>query len=180
MDPIAVIENLLSRGPSPPLHQPFQLPPTQSSEQQQVVSPPAQQQSSAATAASALDSLFQTLAAPAQPQVSPQPSAAVSNTFSGPSPDVPHSGPATPGSVNAGSVSSSLSGPNHPSADRANALLSLLTISNSPTVSNVTNPQTAAPSAPQQVPTPPGSAPRVPATSSESQGKLLLEQLMSG
>ncbi len=92
---------------------------------------------------------------------------------------MPHSGPATPASVNAGSVSSSHSGPTNPASERQNALLSLLGAVTSPT-SNPHNNPLMGPVPPQQVPTPPGSAPRAGQSSNESQGKFLLEQLMSG
>lgn len=175
-------ETLFSRGPSPPPpHQAFQM----SSTQQQQEHPPAAaptQRETTVTANNALDSLFQNLTAPAQSQVSSQPPAVSNNPFQGPLQDVPHSGPATPASVNAGSVTSSHSGPSHATADRQNALLSLLGAVTSPATSttSIPNIQSMAPMAPQQVPTPPGSAPRLPPTTSESQGKFLLEQLMSG
>ncbi|KAI0703597.1 hypothetical protein BC835DRAFT_1262691 [Cytidiella melzeri] len=179
MDSIANRENLFSRGPSPPPHQPFRVntPPLQL-EQQSTAS--LSHHDTNTTAANALDSLFHNLTAPAQPQVSPQPPAAVSNVFS--PENVPHSGPATPASGNAASVSSSHSGPSHVTADRQNALLSLLGAVTSPVVPTTsTNTQPMAVNVPQQVPTPPGSAPRAPpASTSESQGKFLLEQLMSG
>lgn len=181
MDPITGRENVFSRGPSPPPHQAFQMPPPQQQQEQQPLAPPTQRETTV-TANNALDTLFQNLTAPPQPQVGPQPPSVPSNPFSNQPLDVPHSGPATPASVNAGSVSSSHSGPGHASADRQNALLSLLGAVASPSTATATIPnlQSMAPPAPQQVPTPPGSAPRLPPTSSESQGKMLLEQLMSG
>lgn len=198
MDPIASRENLFSRGPSPPTHQPMQLtPPPQQQQEQQPAAPPSHHDTNA-TATNALDSLFHNLTAPAQHQVSPQPPVAASNAFSAPE-NVPHSGPATPASVNAGSISSGHSGPGHATADRQNALLSLLGAVTSPAASTTSlNTQSLTSNAPQQVPTPPGSAPRAPAHDnhnthgalnthsthnthhSESQGKFLLEQLMSG
>ncbi|KAI0340485.1 hypothetical protein BDW22DRAFT_1485930 [Trametopsis cervina] len=181
MDPITSRDNLFSRGPSPPPsgHQPFQVnAPTQQPEQQPAASP--SQRETNTTANNALESLFHNLTAPAPSEVSPQLPAAVPNAFQAPA-DVPQSGPATPASVNAGSVSSSHSAPIHATADRQNALLSLLGAVSSPTISTTANTQPLGGAiTPQQVPTPPGSAPRVPVMNSESQGKFLLEQLMSG
>ncbi|KAI0747987.1 hypothetical protein C8Q80DRAFT_1102878 [Daedaleopsis nitida] len=145
------------------------------------VSPiPAQREVAPPTAAqSQLESLFNGLGAPSASHVSPQPSvASANNIYYGPQ-EQPHSGPATPASGHAGSVSSNVSGPSNQTAERQNALLSLLGSVSTPS----TNPQPippVGPMQPQQVPTPPGSAPRGGMTSSESQGKLLLEQLMSG
>lgn len=187
MDPIASRENLFSRGPpSPPTpHQPLQVSPPPQQPEQQPAAPPSHHDSNT-TATNVLDSLFHNLTAPAHPQVSPQPPAAIPNTFSAPE-NAPHSGPATPASVNAGSISSGHSGPSHATADRQNALLSLLGAVSSPAASTTSiTTQSMTGNVPQQVPTPPGSAPRVPAHSahnthnSESQGKFLLEQLMSG
>lgn len=176
MDPVGGRDNLFSRGPSPPRDtQPFpQGIPAQVSDPH--ASAPSSIRESAPTAHNTLESLFHGLTASAPQQPAQQPPSHASNVYAVP-PDVPHSGPATPASVNAGSVSSSHSGPSNATADRQNALLSLLGAVTSPPA----NPQ-AAPSyvpMPQQVPTPPGSAPRVGQSSNE-QTKFLLDQLMSG
>ncbi|KAI0093935.1 hypothetical protein BDY19DRAFT_881333 [Irpex rosettiformis] len=191
MDPIASRENLFSRGPSPPTHQPLHIsppPPQHEQHHEQQHAPQPSHHDTNTTATNALDSLFHNLTAPAPHQVSPQQPAAVPNAFST-SENVPHSGPATPASVNAGSISSGHSGPGHAIADRQNALLSLLGAVSSPAASTTSvNTQSMTSNVPQQVPTPPGSAPRVATHNahahnphhSESQGKFLLEQLMSG
>jgi hypothetical protein len=172
-------ENLFSRGPSPPPHQPMQLSPPPQQPEHQPAAPPSHHDTNM-NATNALDSLFHNITAAAPSQISPQPPTVVPNAFAAHE-NVPHSGPATPASVNAGSVSSSHSGLNHASADKQNALLSLLGAVTAPTLpTNSASTLSMASNAPQQVPTPPGSAPRVPASTSESQGKFLLEQLMSG
>ncbi|OJT08940.1 hypothetical protein TRAPUB_150 [Trametes pubescens] len=178
MDPIVNRDNLFSRGPSPPPpSQHFQVPPAQHNEPH--VSPaPSHREVAQTTAQSHLDSLLHGLNTPSASHVSPQPSVASAGIYHGPQ-EPPHSGPATPASGHAGSISSNVSGPTNQSHDRQNALLTLLGTVASPS----SNPQPmlpAGPPAPQQVPTPPGSAPRQGMLSSESQGKLLLEQLMSG
>ena len=102
-----------------------------------------------------------------------------------------NSAPATPvSSVTVGSASSGGSGGNPPPADRQSALLSLLgstvaspggpSASGNSTV-NV-GPSTNQFSMSQQPPSPPGveQRPRPMPTGSEAQGKILLEQLMSG
>ncbi|KAH9842849.1 uncharacterized protein C8Q71DRAFT_224221 [Rhodofomes roseus] len=169
-------DNVFSRGPSPPPHQSFQASLSQVNDPH--VSPaPSYREPPPASSTAHLDNLFQTLNAPSNSHVSPQPSHNGSNIYAGP--QEANSGHATPASVNAGSISSSMSGPSNQATERQNALLSLL----GSTVSGPPNVQGAAPGAPpppQQVPTPPGSAPRSGMTSNESQGKLLLEQLMSG
>ena len=181
MDPITARDNVFSRGPStpPPTTQHFQSLPAQSTEPH--VSPVLSQLEPAApsSAQAHLDSLFNGLNAPSASHVSPQPSIASANIYQGPPEQQAHSGPATPASGNAGSVSSNISGPSSHTHDRQNALLSLLGAVSTPS----SNPQPippVGPVQPQQVPTPPGSAPRPGMTNSESQGKLLLEQLMSG
>lgn len=178
MDPIVNRDNLFSRGPSPPPpSQHFQVPPAQHNEPH--VSPaPSHREVAQTTAQSHLDSLLHGLNTPSASHVSPQPSVASAGIYHGPQ-EPPHSGPATPASGHAGSISSNVSGPANQSHDRQNALLTLLGTVASPS----SNPQPmlpAGPPPPQQVPTPPGSAPRPGMLSSESQGKLLLEQLMSG
>ncbi|KAH8108132.1 hypothetical protein BXZ70DRAFT_39589 [Cristinia sonorae] len=183
MDPITSRDNLFSRGPSPPPqpHQLFQGPPVQSNDQH--VSPaPSIREVAPAPAATHLDSLFHNLAAPTQRQPSPHP--IVNNPVYAAPQDAPASGPATPASNAAGSVTSAGSASN-PNTERQNALLSLLGTVAPQGAIHQPNPQPSAqaPPPPQQVPTPPGSAPRSGPSgpsNSESQGKILLEQLMSG
>lgn len=173
MDPVANRENVFSRGPSPPPQQSqFQLP------EQHVPNPPSLRESGP-SAPSTIESLFHNLSAPAPPPANSQSSAPVTHPYSG-SPDAPHSGPATPASMNAGSVSSIHSAPTNSTNERQNALLSLLGAVTSPISGTQTMPSMGT-APPQQVPTPPGSARVGPASvSNESQGKFLLEQLMSG
>lgn len=178
MDPIANRDTLFSRGPSPPPQQPqpFQAPSTQLADSN-VSSPPTVREANNTAAQSALDSLFHNMSVSQPPPVGPQPATLPTNIHAGPQ-DVPHSGPATPASVNAGSVSSSHSGPSNTTADRQNALLSLLGAVTSPPSSSTQIPPSIGPM-PQQVPTPPGSAPRIGQSSNE-QTRFLLDQLMSG
>ncbi|PIL23859.1 hypothetical protein GSI_13610 [Ganoderma sinense ZZ0214-1] len=176
-------DNVFSRGPStpPPSSSQFQMVPHvpgPSSEPHVSPAPSHREVSAPSTAQSHLDSLLHNLNAPALSHVSPQPSIASATIYQGPQ-EQPHSGPATPASGNAGSISSNVSGPSNQATERQNALLSLLGAVSSPS----SNPQPIppmGPAHPTQIPTPPGSAPRTGMTSSESQGKLLLEQLMSG
>ncbi|KAI0670515.1 hypothetical protein C8Q78DRAFT_975321 [Trametes maxima] len=180
MDPVPSRDNVFSRGPSPPPPaQLFQLAPAQQHLPDPHVSPaPSHREPAQTTAQSHLDSLLHGLNSPSAAHVSPQPSVASATIYHGPQEPV-HSGPATPASGHAGSVSSNVSGPGNQSHERQNALLTLLGAVASPS----SNPQPmlpVGPPAPQQVPTPPGSAPRGGLTNSESQGQLLLEQLMSG
>ncbi|KDQ60636.1 hypothetical protein JAAARDRAFT_31601 [Jaapia argillacea MUCL 33604] len=87
-----------------------------------------------------------------------------------------HSAPATPlSSITAASAPSVSSAQGVSAADRQSALLSLLgSVGGSNQAAS-----SGGPPPPQQVPTPPGSAQRSgPSSSSESQGKFLLEQLM--
>ncbi|CCM02933.1 uncharacterized protein FIBRA_05048 [Fibroporia radiculosa] len=177
MDPINSRDNLFSRGPSPPpSQQPFQLPPSQPSDQH--VSPaPSHLDPPPAPSTTQLDNLFNTLNAPSVSHVSPQPSHTSSNIYL-PSQEHTNSRHASPASVNAGSVSSSMSAPTNPTVERQNALLTLLGSVSAPVASIQLPPVGGA--APQQVPTPPGSAPRNTMSNNETQGKLLLEQLMSG
>lgn len=180
MDPINNRDNLFSRGPSPPPqpHQHFGGPLLQPNDQH--VSPaPSLREVAPAPAATHLDSLFHNLAAPSQRQPSPHPPTVNNNIYAGPQ-EAPASGPATPASVTAGSVASTGSAPNA-NTDRQNALLSLLGSVSPQGNVHQPNPQPISQAPPQQVPTPPGSAPRAgPSSNSESQGKFLLEQLMSG
>lgn len=177
MDNVPGRENVFSRGPTPPpQHSPFLPPPPVEQ------NPTSNQQSlrdTTPTASSALDSLLSNLSAPAPSQSNPQSQVSMPTTYAGPQ-DVPHSGPATPASVAGGSVSSSHSVPTNPTHERQNALLSLLGAVTSPSTTTQAMPLMGPPAPPQQVPTPPGSAPRAGPSSNESQGKMLLEQLMSG
>ncbi|KZT11432.1 uncharacterized protein LAESUDRAFT_740929 [Laetiporus sulphureus 93-53] len=178
MDPITGRDTLFSRGPSPPPQaQPFQMPPSQLSDAH--TSPaPSFRDLAPMQGASHLDSLFQGLSAQPTSRASPQMSNTGSNVYSGHH-DPNNSGHATPASMNAGSVASSMSGPNNPVTERQNALLSLLgAVSGPPSGAQAASGGGQAP--PQQVPTPPGSAQRGAASSNETQGKLLLEQLMTG
>lgn len=182
MDPINNRDNLFSRGPSPPpqIHQQFQPPLSQFGDPH--VSPQGSIRDNMAASTAHLDSLFHNLASPPQAShSSPQPSNAGSVNYPNPQ-DVPVSGPATPASVTAGSIASSGSAPSNPAAERQNVLLSLLGAVGSPSTSiqSVQSQAAAAPPPPQQIPTPPGSAPRSAPSSGENQGKMLLEQLMSG
>ncbi|KAI0928852.1 hypothetical protein AcW2_004723 [Taiwanofungus camphoratus] len=175
MDPISSRDNVFSRGPSPPPPppQPFKV----SQLNDPHVSPgPSHRDTLPSSSTSHLDNLFHTLNAPSTSHVSPQPSNSSAHIYSGPQ-EPNNSGHGTPASVNAGSVSSSISAPSNPTAERQNALLSLLgAVSSSSTQAA----PAGGPVPPQQIPTPPGSAQRAGMPSSESQGKLLLEQLMSG
>ncbi|KAL4250457.1 Enhancer of mRNA-decapping protein 4 C-terminal domain-containing protein [Abortiporus biennis] len=178
MDPINNRDNLFSRGPSPPpqtQQQLFSQPLVQLNDPN---APSASHRDNVTSASSHLDSLFHNLAAPPPRSASPQAqNVSNNNNFIGPQ-DIPASGPATPASVNAGSVTSSGSVPSNQTTERQNALLSLLGAVSSPSSNSQTQP-IASTIPPQQVPTPPGSAPRA-GPSNESQTKLLLEQLMSG
>ncbi|TFY60695.1 hypothetical protein EVJ58_g4976 [Rhodofomes roseus] len=117
-------DNVFSRGPSPPPHQSFQASLSQVNDPH--VSPaPSYREPPPASSTAHLDNLFQTLNAP-------------SNSHEA------NSGHATPASVNAGSISSSMSGPSNQATERQNALLSLL----GSTVSGPPNVQGAAPGAP--------------------------------
>ncbi|EPT05944.1 hypothetical protein FOMPIDRAFT_1026825 [Fomitopsis schrenkii] len=173
MDHVNTRDNVFSRGPSPPPQQPFA---ALSQVNDPHVSPaPSYREPPPASSTTHLDNLFQPLTSTSH--ISPQPSNNGSNIYAGPQES--NSGHATPASVNAGSISSSMSGPSNQAHERQNALLSLL----GTTVSGPSNVPSApaAPAPPSQVPTPPGSAQRSGGiNSSESQGKLLLEQLMSG
>lgn len=121
-----------------------------------------------------LDNLFHHISAPheQQQQIQQQPqvhSVQSSDAYS-------TSAPVTPSmSLTDEPLSSAASVPNSSSADRQSALLSLLggAAPVRPAVGS---------SAPQQVPTPPGSSQRSNASPNhnETQGKILLEQLMSG
>lgn len=180
MDPINNRDNLFSRGPSPPpmVHQQFQ--PNLAHLGEPHGSPQGSIRDTAPSSSTHLDSLFHGLTAPSQPsQSSPQPSHAGSVQYAN-AQDVPISGPATPASVTAGSVASSGSAPSNTAADKQNALLSILGAVGSPATSVSSVQNQSAPAPPQQIPTPPGSAPRSGPSSGENPGKMLLEQLMAG
>lgn len=180
MDPIG--RDLFSRGPSPPPQSlQFQAPPSSQLGDPTSSPVPSHHDVAPPPQNSHLENLLHGLNAPSSSHVSPQPSLGGSNIYNA-SQDPTHSGPATPASVNAGSVSSSVSAPSVPNADRQNALLSLLGAVTSPSGSVQGPPAvgTVQPMQPQQVPTPPGSTRGSTGPSNESQGKLLLEQLMSG
>jgi hypothetical protein len=134
-----------------------------------------------------IDSLFHNLGAPSTGQQSGSPGSG--NLYTNPAQAT--SNP----TVNEGAVSSSSSAPVNATADRQSALLSLLGSVPTPGGSvrgasgggggGVAAGGLSAQSQtqPQQVPTPPGSSQRSgnsPAQASETQGKHLLEQLMSG
>lgn len=171
--------NLFSRGSSPPggyqeqTHQP-------SLNKYQHVSPPHSLREIAQPSPPAhVDTLFNNLIAQT---AAPQPTAGASL---GPNSNLPggplqhqssNSAPATPVSITANSVSSTTSAPINSAESRQSALLSLLGTVASPSTST-----TSVPQQPQQIPTPPGSSHRSgPTVNNESQGRMLLEQLMSG
>ncbi|CAL1704309.1 unnamed protein product [Somion occarium] len=150
MDPINNRDNLFSRGPSPPPQIHQQFQPPLSQFGDPHVSPQGSIRDNMAASTAHLDSLFHNLASPPQASHS-SPQPSNAGSVNYPNPqDVPVSGPATPASVTAGSIASSGSAPSNPAAER------------------------------QNIPTPPGSAPRSAPSSGENQGKMLLEQLMSG
>lgn len=157
MDRSKNLHELFSRGSTPPVppaqHQPY-----------------GGQHHSYSTSPNQIDSLFHNLSAPPVQQ----PGKVGGNTYG-------NSVPTTPiMSRTDDSMSSSLSAPNNSTADRQSALLSLL--GTVPAGANTRSAAGAGPPLPQQVPTPPGSSQRSGASpnNSESQGKILLEQLMSG
>ncbi|KAI0079997.1 hypothetical protein K474DRAFT_440600 [Panus rudis PR-1116 ss-1] len=179
MDPISSRDaNLFSRGPSPPPQQQQHFQAAISQLPDPHVSPQSTHRDIPPQSNSHIDSLFHNLGATQPAQTSPQPSNAGSVHYSGPQ-DAPASGPATPASIGAGSIASTGSGHVNSNAERQNALLTLLGSVSGPQP-NVQNIPQQAQVPPQQIPTPPGSAPRSGPTNNESQGKLLLEQLMSG
>lgn len=153
------LHDLFSRGSTPPVQI-----------QQQFNNPHRAENSSP----NELDNLFHNISAPhdQQQQVQQQPqvhSVQSSDAYTS-------SAPVTPSmSLTDEPLNSAASVPNAGSSDRQSALLSLLggTAPVRPAVGA---------SAPQQVPTPPGSSQRSNASPNhnETQGKILLEQLMSG
>lgn len=179
MDSVNNRDNLFSRGPTPPPpSQHFQYQTSQSNDSH--VSPaPSIREPVQNASSNHLDSLFHNLSSPsATTFIGAQQNTAGPNAYSGPQ-DLTHSGPTTPASVNAGSVTSSVSASANPGAERQNALLSLLG-GPAPAPPASSQQMAGAPLPPHQIPTPPGSASRPGMSSNESQGKLLLEQLMSG
>lgn len=167
--------NLFSRGSSPPGgyqdHKYQHVSPPHSLREITQPSPPAH-----------VESLFNNLIAQT---AAPQPTAGASL---GPNTNIPggplqhqssNSAPATPVSITANSVSSTTSAPINSAESRQSALLSLLGTVASSSTSTTSAPQQ--PQQTQQIPTPPGSAHRSgPTANNESQGRMLLEQLMSG
>jgi len=198
MDPMRIV---FSRGPSPPRRASFDVLPNQQEDPAPAApSDPALVNSSPnVNNNNAIDALFSNLTTNAAgPQNYPPPP--FMNTLTHPTES--NSAPATPGSLHAvpggGSNPSSTGSP--PTNNTTNALLSLLsTVSGTanhtpmnvaPPLMPVMQPQPPQPpqsvqQAPTQVPTPPGSANTqranaVQSPSSSDQGKLLLDQLMSG
>lgn len=197
MDPM---RSVFSRGPSPPRRASFDVLPNQQEDPALVApSDPALANSSPNVNNNAIDALFSNITTnAATPQNYPPPP--FMNTLVHPTES--NSAPATPGSLHTvpggGSNPSSAGSP--PSTNTTNVLLSLLsTVSGTanstpmnaaPPLMPVMQPQPPQPpqpvqQAPIQVPTPPGSANMqranaVQSPSSSDQGKLLLDQLMSG
>jgi hypothetical protein len=185
MDHHNLIRNIFSRNTSPPINaQSYpeeQSPSAQHFQQYQHVSPAQSLKDVTRSSPTHVDSLFSNLTAPGQSSGNPnplhqgstQPTTTATTT----------SGPTSPASsITALSAPTNMSTstntpPNAtlPSDSRQSALLSLLgTVS--PTGSSSSG-------APQQVPTPPGPPNRagpVASNTNESQGRLLLEQLMAG
>lgn len=134
---------------------------------------PANQPKSSSSSPNNLESLFQSIAS--------QQMSEPSSTFTS------NSAPATPAMATTTSEDSAPPGSTSTvsTADRQSALLSLLypAAGSNPVHQSSQPPLMPAPPAPQQVPTPPASSGRTgqsPSNSSEAQGKILLEQLMSG
>ena len=130
MDSITNRDNVFSRGPAtpPPPSSQFQVVPhVPGPSSEPHVSPALSHREIAApnTVQSHLDSLLHNLNAPSASHVSPQPSIASASIYQGPQ-EQPTSGPATPASGNAASISSNVSGPSNQATERQNALLSLL------------------------------------------------------
>jgi hypothetical protein len=183
LSPLATMESrsLFSRGPSPPRATSFDL-----IDNTPTVDP------APSASPTHIEALFNNLGSPTSTQ-------AHSGPFMNPlATHESNSAPATPGSLHAGAggstASSTVSAPVTTSSDRQNALLSLLGSVSNTNATNTPNTTTAPvpqlpqqvqqqQQQPQQIPTPPGSASAgrsVPAPTNESQGKFLLDQLMSG
>ena len=196
MDPM---RSVFSRGPSPPRRASFDVLPNQQEDPALVApSDPPLANSSPSVNNNAIDALFSNLTTNAAgPQNYPPPP--FMNTLSHPTES--NSAPATPGSLHTvpggGSNPPPTGSPPSNSNNTTNVLLSLLsTVSGTanntpmnaaPPLMPVVQPQPPQPiqQAPIQVPTPPGSANTqrvnaVQSPSSSDQGKLLLDQLMSG
>ena len=198
MDPM---RSVFSRGPSPPRRASFDvLPNPQDDPALTAPSDPAPVNSSPNVNNSAIDALFSNLTTNAAgPQNYPSPP--FMNTLTHPTES--NSAPATPGSLHTvpGGPSNPPPTGSPPTNNATNVLLSLLstvsgTASNTPMnpappLMPVMQPQQpqqtqSIQQAPTQVPTPPGSANTQRANivqspnSSENQGKILLDQLMSG
>ena len=187
MEHHSLIRNIFSRNTSPPIQSyPDELSPsTQHFPQFQHVSP-AQSLKDVAPSSppTHVESLFSNLAAPGQSSVNPNPPYPMTTTNTAAAATA--SGPTSPASsITALSAPTNMStstntppNANPPSDTRQSALLSLL--------SSVSPAGSSSSSVPQQIPTPPGpSGPpnrAVPTTAvnNESQGRFLLEQLMSG
>lgn len=158
MDPNRSIQDLFSRGSTPPVTQPQHQPAYPAPHH----TPPNQ-----------IDSLFHNLSAQSD----------IQNTYDS------NSAPTTPVVPLADdTISSSASVPNNSASDRQSALLSLLGAPSAASAAAARGPPPASAPAPapaqmpQQVPTPPGSSQRSGTSPShnETQGKILLEQLMAG
>lgn len=185
MDTINNRDNLFSRGPSPPPQpqQGFQVPLAQSNDPHPSAALPFSQYQpqASSTAQSHLDSVFHNLnSAQQQQQRHPSPQLGPGSTIVYGPQEAPVSAPATPASVHGGSVTSSGSAPSNPTADRQNALLHLLGSVSSPPSSAQNVPLPAPQAPPPRASTPPGTSSRPVGSTSETQGKYLLEQLMSG
>jgi hypothetical protein len=159
------LHDLFSRGSTPPVQQP------------QLQQYAASQHLSNNSSPNQIDSLFHNLSTPADQQKPQHQSANTTTDNYGSSSPV-----ASVMSLTDEPITSSASTSNATAADRQSALLSLL---GGP--SSASNPRNAAMGAagsslPQQVPTPPGSSQRSGSspTHNETQGKILLEQLMAG
>ena len=198
MDPM---RSVFSRGPSPPRRSSFDVPPNQQEDPVLVApSDPALVNSSPNPNNNPIDVLFSNITTNAAgPQNYPPPP--FMNTLAHPAES--NSAPATPGSLHTvpGGSSNPSSTGSPPTSNATNVLLSLLstvssTANNTPTnvapplmpvmqPQQVQQPQSVQ-QVPTQVPTPPGSANMQRANvvqspnSSENQGRVLLDQLMSG
>jgi hypothetical protein len=199
MDPM---RSVFSRGPSPPRRASFDVIPNQQEDPALAASSdPVLVNSSPNVNNKAIDALFSNLTTNAAgPQNYPPPP--FMNTLSHPTES--NSAPATPGSLHTvpggGSTNPPAGSPPSNSNNQTNVLLSLLsTVSGTagntpmnvapplmpPTLPQPSQPSQAVHQVPIQVPTPPGSASTqrtntVQSPNSSDQGKLLLDQLMSG
>lgn len=169
----ATLQELFSRGATPPTQQP---------QHQQFSSGSHLSNSSSPNQ---IDSLFHHLSTPGDQQLTQQSASQTSDNYG-------NSAPVTPAMplTDEPSTVSNASAPSVTAADRQSALLSLLGGPATGTAArgnanNINNTVPLVP-APAQVPTPPGSSQRSEASPShntshnEAQGKILLEQLMAG